>query len=286
MFDNQVKIIFVDIDGTLRNDKREITQASINAVNELEKNNVLVVLTSGRPRKYVEDIARKVGASRFIITSNGAEIYNYMDDDVVYSKFIDKASILEVCEIAKKNKLHYVITSGDKRYVNYINKNSIGNERVIEDINKEINEMKPVQIVVSETDYNKVEAIRKDIENMEKIYPVNMHKSLIDSGFERTGTIYYDLVKNGVSKGIAINFLTKYLGMQLSQVAAIGDSENDIEMIKIARIGIAMGNATENLKKEADWITNSNTNEGFGHATKIILQSNKKMEKKIFERKK
>ena len=235
-------------------------------------------MTSGRPREYVKKIAKECGTSKYIITSNGAEIYDFEEDKVIYSEGIDKESIIKVCKSAEENKLHYAITSGKERYINY--KDDQKNEIMVNDLEKLINNIQPIQIVISDSDYDKVKSLRKEIDKISNIYPINMHKSLIDEKLPRTGRIYYDLVKKGVNKGTAISIFTKYFGVSLDNVAAIGDSDNDIEMIKIAGLGIAMGNSTEGLKIKADYVTLDNTQEGFNFAAKYIINNNIKLTKK------
>ena len=278
-FSEEIKIIFVDIDGTFRNNNRQITKDSINAVKELQDTNILVVLTSGRSRKYVEKIAKEAGTSEFIISSNGAEIYNFKENTVIYSETIDKISMKQVCELANAKNVHYAITSEDKKYMNYTQKNLEIDEILIEDIEEQINNIKPVQIVVSDTKFDKIKEMRNEIEKIREIYPANMHKSLINEKFSKEGTIYYDLVKKGVNKGKAIEYFLKYIGVSINKVAAIGDSDNDLDMIKIAGLGIAMGNATEKLKQNADWVTLDNEEDGFSFAVKKILEHNRNYKK-------
>ena len=72
------KWVFSDIDGTLRNSERKITERTKESIKKLRNNNVGIILCSGRPRHEVEEVSKECGASRYIISSNGAEVYDYI----------------------------------------------------------------------------------------------------------------------------------------------------------------------------------------------------------------
>jgi hypothetical protein len=83
-----------------------------------------------------------------------------------------------------------------------------------------------------------------------------------------------EIVNKGVSKGRALKILGGYLGIEREEMIAIGDSENDIEMIKFAGLGVAVENAIDEVKKVADFITKSNMEDGVKYVIdKFILQS-------------
>lgn len=92
------------------------------------------------------------------------------------------------------------------------------------------------------------------------------------TGFDvmRTGRLSVEFNRKGTSKGRALEYLSSILGVEARQVIAIGDNENDIAMIDWAGIGIAMGNAPENVKAKAEFVTKSNEEEGVAWALETI----------------
>ena len=90
------KAIFVDIDGTLRDNNRQLSQKTIDTVKKVTDKGILVILCSGRPRKYTEEVSKMCCASKYIITSNGGNIYDYEENRVIYSYIMNKEAILKL----------------------------------------------------------------------------------------------------------------------------------------------------------------------------------------------
>jgi Cof subfamily protein (haloacid dehalogenase superfamily) len=84
---------------------------------------------------------------------------------------------------------------------------------------------------------------------------------------------YLEIVPIGVDKAKALVKLANSLGIELSQVAALGDGQNDIEMLREAGLGIAMGNASDAVKSAADWITGTNDEDGVAQAVRRLVSS-------------
>ena len=78
------KIIFIDIDGTLRNDKKEITEKTKETIRKTVEKGIYVVICSGRPTKYVEEVSKEALASNYVIGCNGGEIYDYEEKKMIY----------------------------------------------------------------------------------------------------------------------------------------------------------------------------------------------------------
>lgn len=86
-----------------------------------------------------------------------------------------------------------------------------------------------------------------------------------------SGKINFEVMSKGTSKGIAVKKFCDILGIDSKEVICIGDNENDISMIKFAGLGIAMGNATDEVKSMADFVTDTNVNDGVAKALRKIL---------------
>ena len=82
-----------------------------------------------------------------------------------------------------------------------------------------------------------------------------------------------EVMRNGSTKGDAVRYLANYFGIDKEEVMCIGDSENDLSMIKYAGTGVAMGNASEDIKSVADYVTDTNVNDGVAKAiNKFVLK--------------
>lgn len=256
------KAIFIDIDGTLRDDNRNISNITAETIKRVTKKGILVILCSGRPRKYTEDISKACTASKYIITSNGASIYDYEKNEVLYINKMDKTSIIELYKISEKVNAKFIIDSVNNRFVNKLKDLDNSEIQLKISIEEFIKENDIIQCVISDKDFDKIKSIKGQIEKIENVEIKNQHKNLIDKTAPRRGTAYYDVAAIESNKGNAIKEFCKIKNIDLKDVVAIGDSINDISMFKIVGHSVAMGNASDKVKKYADEITESNENNG------------------------
>ena len=121
---------------------------------------------------------------------------------------------------------------------------------------------------------NKILLITAEEESNQPLHIIaNSIRSVSTSAFSKPN--YLEIVPFGVNKAEALQHVTAILGLELSQVAAIGDGLNDIEMLREAGLGIAMGNAPEAVKSVADWVTGTNNEAGVAQAVrKLFIRQN------------
>jgi len=256
------KAIFIDIDGTLRDDNRNISDRTVQTIKKVTEKGILVILCSGRPRKYTEDISKACKGSNYIITSNGASIYDYEKNEILYINKMDKLAIIELYKIAEKVNVRFIMDSIDSRVVNklkYLDGSELKLETSIENFTDE-NDI--IQCVIADTDFEKMRSIKEKIEKVKNVEIKNQHKNLIDEKAPRIGTAYYDVANIESNKGNGIKEFCKIKNIDLKDVIAIGDSINDISMFKVVGHSVAMGNASDKVKEYADEITASNENDG------------------------
>ena len=111
------KAIFIDIDGTLRNDDREITYKTKEAIKNVREKGILVILCSGRPIKTTKEISKESCASNYIITSNGAYGYDYIENKCVFKNPMRREDCLEIYKIAKENDVNFIMNTEMGRVV-------------------------------------------------------------------------------------------------------------------------------------------------------------------------
>lgn len=263
--------IFIDIDGTLRNSEHEITQRTIKAIKNVVKEGILVVICSGRPRTYTENISRQCGASHYIITSNGGNIYDYEKQEILYTDTMNKKACLELYKIAEKANARFIMNVGANRVVTKLKHFDGSEEELKGDIETFLKENNVIQCVIADTNFDKIKNLKKEIEKIKGVEIKNQHKSLLDSNAPKTGSFYYDIANLDSCKGNAIQKFCELKQINTKDVIAIGDDVNDISMFKIVGYSVVMENAIKEVKKYADEITTSNDEEGVAYFLEKLL---------------
>lgn len=229
------KAVFIDIDGTLRNSKKQLTQKTIDTVKKVTEKGVLVVLCSGRPRKYTEDVSRACHASRYIITSGGGDIYDYEEEKILYLRVMNKKALLELYEIAEKVDARYIMNVDAGRVVTKV-KYPDQDIKLTVPIKEFVYSHDVVQCVIEDSDFDKINSIIPDVEKIKSVEIKNRHKSLVNSSFTREGSIYCDVANVETSKGSGIVKLCEILNIDLKDTIGIGDDNNDMSMFETVRI--------------------------------------------------
>lgn len=249
-----IKIVFVDLDGTLRDSKGKISIRAKKIIKKLKDIGINVVFITGRPVPYTVKLAKQFDPSSFVVCSNGAEVFNYLSKRIIYKSTIMNSDILFLNNLIDRYHLYFLANTIDKVYTNR-EFDSIGKKYVksLTDIDADIN-----QIVIESFKIEDMKLFRRDLEENANFKIINKSKNVDDS--ERI--LYYDLVNNDVSKGSAIRELCAFLNIPLDRTMGIGDSMNDLEMLEVCSYKVAMGNAIEEIKNISNYETLSNDEDG------------------------
>ena len=270
-----IKLICIDMDGTLLKDQQVVSEENKKAIKEAIEKGVKIAITTGRMYDCAKLYSKEIGLDTPIIASNGAFI-GYKDK-VIYNNPLSISNIKAFLNVTKKYNLKAYVTTNFGIISNYelpenhvykvLNKTLNENEKikllVVSDMNKAIEEYNGQILKGVCVDANHIEELikaRKELENL------NMDIEIVSSWSDN-----FEIMKKGSSKGEAVEALTKYLGLKEDEVMCIGDSENDLSMIKYAGVGVAMGNAIERIKESADYITDTNVNDGVAKAIKKFV---------------
>jgi HAD-superfamily hydrolase, subfamily IIB len=269
------KLVCLDMDGTLLNDNKEVSDKNKEGIKRLLENDIKVAVTTGRPYVNAGYFADLIGQDLPIIASNGAYIYE-KGEGVIYSKSLSKGNVINIIRTLKENGYSPQFHGAKDIYTEKLEYSAL----FISKLNQIIPEKNRMKINVlntfDEIIYNYKDEFLKCIlidEDEEKLLKLKEQlKKLKGIEVVSSSKINIEIMEKGISKGEAVGNLAKYLGIGLNQVAAIGDNENDLSMIKRAGLGIAMGNAADLVKKEAKNITLSNNEDGVFYAIdKFIL---------------
>ena len=256
------KAVFLDLDGTLLDDNKNISQENYDAIEYVTKNNGFVILSSGRPISATRIFWEKTKASRYFIYSNGAGIFDTQANETIFSAIIEKNICLDLYNYAISNNLCIRFDTPYGRYITdldySINTDVILNEDIIEFLNKEdILQISFLTKIKNNIFENAIDYINKKYNHFIKI---ENRYTFINKNNEYIYT--FNLVNTITSKGNAISGLCKFLHIDINDTIAIGDDLNDISMIKTVGLGVAMENAKPEVKKVAKQITIDNNHSG------------------------
>ncbi|MEE3350636.1 MAG: Cof-type HAD-IIB family hydrolase [Candidatus Gastranaerophilaceae bacterium] len=260
-----IKMVATDIDGTILNWDFEFSPEVIECVKKLTKNGIKVVLVTGRMHRAALKLAQKLELETPIVSYQGGLIKE-QSGKTLYEKTMDVNRAKEVIKWAKENNVHINLYMDDVLYVENDNiavKRYTG-ERYIpyEVCNFDGLEIKNV---------NKILAI--DFDDAEKVTGwVNYLRQKMPELYIVKSTPYFCEISNPeAKKSCAVEFLSNYYGIKKEEILTIGDQNNDIELLKSGGVAVAMGNATDELKKYADFVTDTIDNNGFVKAVEKFV---------------
>ena len=283
---DRIRLIGLDLDGTLLNNKKQINLLDEDRIKKAMEKGIIVVPVTGRPQKGIPNNIEKLFHSSYMITSNGAVTTDVKLQKNIDSAYLSSKKVLDIVELIQRQKEDIkveIFADG----IGYVQKKQL-------DIIKELYRGTHLEYYfhVSRIPVNNINSLivsrNDDIAEIsimtESIAIKNKIQKLL-AGFEEikiTSSVQTDLEINATNagKGLALLRLAKRLGIHNSEIMACGDSGNDIEMLQTVEIAVAMGNATEEVKKVADYITLSNEENGVAYAIdRFILKDTIRKEK-------
>ena len=281
------KLIAIDLDGTLLNSYGEISNKNKKAIKYALDKGVRVILASGRDTQTIKRISLELGIEGFLISGNGATVYDIKNEKSIYENFINKSKALEIIRICKENSIFFniytnmgIITESLNYNVkvfnnenNYRPNSKRTNIEVVSDIYSYIekNDFDILKIIICDESKiifnNIIDKLRK-IKNVEILVVEHMSKKIIKSGTEEYLIEYFytEVTNKNANKWNCIEYLSEKLDINESEIMCIGDNMNDYEMIKHAGLGIAMKNSALEKENVADYITDDNNSDGVGNA--------------------
>lgn len=288
------QLITIDLDGTLLNSYGEVSDRNREAIKSVIQKGAKVVLTSGRPIASVKSLALELNCTPYIICGNGAITYDIQKEEVIYNRFIEKNKILQIIKICEENSIFYAVYREDVIITKSLNYNMLffhqENAKKAEDKKTKINLIPNVYTYIQESenenylklticDENKIIFDRilqklRTIKNIDVLDVAHMSRKIIKDGTQDIQIEYYytEITNQNVDKWGAILDLTKKLDIPIEKVMAIGDNVNDVEMIKQAGLGIAMGESAPTVKEIADRIVADNDADGVAEALDTYLE--------------
>ncbi len=258
-----IKMVVSDMDGTLLNSNLEISQENLNAINDLREKGIRFCIATGRPEQLLKEYIDPLRMEDPIIMYNGSVIGHPFQKEKLYELKLDKEDVKSIIEYCEENdiicmpyskdkiisKPNYRVDFFEERNKNLEEKNKTVFED-IRDIDKIINENNINKILLIENDKEKYAKIKKMLATYPQFEIVTSQKGFID------------INPRGASKGNALKVLADHFGYKLSEIVVFGDQDNDVSMLEIAGMSVAMANASVNAKKVSKYATVSNNDSG------------------------
>ena len=258
------QLIVMDLDGTALNSSNIMPENLHNILSFLkDSRGCRVILASGRSVSSMKPIAQKLRLKAPLITLNGGVIIDPVSDKIHFEKNLEQNIYSESIKILQRLHVNFVIFSSTVVYaekpshITEILKKYTDNK--IEWITNYTSVKLPVKILFIPESKEAIALIKK--------HTLHLDIDIIDSGFR-----FVEIVPKGVNKGAALEMVSEMLGIPRKGIIAFGDNENDIEMLQYAGTGVAMGNAPDHVKKEADMVTETNDNDGVFNILKQIFE--------------
>lgn len=260
----ELKAIFLDLDGTLNNDEKQITARTRNVLMQAQKQGIRLVLASARPSPglYKErDILELSRYGGILMSYNGGRIVDAATGQVLFETAMDLCQAKQMLERLKELPVTVILDDGHRFYVTdplgykvaYECRNNAMECTQVEDLAAFL-QFAPVKLLMSV----QPEMLSKVQAQIAAILPRSLR-------VVQTAPFYLEIIPAAIHKGRGVLDTCAALEIDPLHTVAFGDAENDIPMLKAAGIGVAMGNAAEAVKAAADAITRSNNEDGIAH---------------------
>jgi Cof subfamily protein (haloacid dehalogenase superfamily) len=265
----RIALVVSDVDGTLVTKDKTLTDAAKRAVQRLKDAGIGFTITSSRPAIGMRFLIEPLGITLPVGPFNGSSIVDpqlhpveqHVIPAVTAKNCVDLLNKYGV-DIWLFTNEQWFVRGGDGEYVSHEQHTIRADPTIIEDFTPHLSTA--CKIVGASSDEP---LLRRCEAEMQKL--VGTQATAV-----RSQTYYLDVTPPGFDKGTFVQAMAKRLGISTDAVATIGDMQNDLAMFKKSGLSIAMGNATDDVKKQATHATTSNENEGFAGAIEMILKNN------------
>lgn len=281
-----IKLIASDLDGTMFEKGNVIPETNLKAINDINNSNINFTICTGKTYSLFKNICEDIGTG-YGIFGNGNQIINLKTGEEIYRKLLRNEDVLFCINTAKKLKLHVHLYTNKEviteklLYMDLRNFELTKNDKnidlefkIVTDIQEYLGRENPdiLKLVIS---------AEKDLASLKKEFSKNrnLQVNLIRKVDKYRDEIigkeyeYLDIMPAGINKEQALEVLENYLKIDKSEVLAIGDNLNDLEMIKDSGVGIAVANAYDEVKEVANYTTTTTAqNGGFAEAVYKFIE--------------
>ena len=255
------KVLVLDIDGTLTNSKKEITEATKQAIWSIMDKGHKVILASGRPTPGMHRYEAELELTKrggYLLSFNGAKIVDCVSKEVLFQKILPLSVVPQLHQFAKENGTGLITYQGDTVI------SAFEPDEYVE-LEARINGL-PIRVVeefVEFVNYDINKCILTAPGEQAAIFEKQLQEMFGDTlSIYRSEPFFIEIMPMNVDKAASLDKMLPAIGMSREQTVCCGDGFNDISMIKYAQTGVAMGNAQSAVKEAADYITATNDEDG------------------------
>lgn len=264
------KLIAMDLDGTLLNDQKVITEKTKAALMAAQNKGIRLALASARPSPGLfreRDALDMQNFNGILMSYNGGRIVDAETGKVLFETSMDLQETKQVLRQLEKLPVTPILDDGAKFYVTdkdgyKVDYECRNNNMICSEVGNlaDFLTFAPIKILMS--------VQPEELPIVQKQIAAFLPESLT---VVQTAAFYLEIIPKVINKGQGIRDICKVLDMEPAEVIAFGDAENDIPMLRAAGMGVAMGNAQETVKAAADMVTLSNNDDGIAAALEKLL---------------
>lgn len=264
-----IKLIAIDLDGTLLNDQKKISQQNIDTLKKAKAQGVKIVICTGRPLVSIHGFIETLGLNEvgdYSITFNGGLVQKNDTGESLAEFLVSVSQVKEVYQEMTRLGLPIDVVSDDT--VIHLKPNPQGYPSIYQQLNPLLKFVDQTPAALSEeVRYNKM-VVPVEANYLDQRIPLIAPHFLEEFTVVKSRDCLLEILNKKVSKAKGIALLGQHLGITQEEVMAIGDEDNDLSMVEYAGIGVAMANGSERVKQAAQFITTSNQEDGVAHAIK------------------
>jgi len=271
----KIRLIALDLDGTLLDSQKYLSPGNRRALLKCIQKGIEVVPCTGRIWSGVPDFIREFPGIRYAITVNGAIVEDIYEKKILDERKLNWQQTVEILELAGHFQTMYDVYIdgsgwGEARFMERME--DYGISPVIKKMIKETRRIVPnviEEVKMRACSVEKINYFFGDLQERQRAREALLLRGdvLVSSSFPNN----LEINAPGAAKGEALLRLAEKLGIEPQQTMGFGDGENDLTLIQKAGIGVAMGNAVESLKEEADYVTSTNDEDGVAAALEHLL---------------
>ena len=265
------KLLVLDVDGTLLNDAKEISKRTLAALLKVQQMGVRIVLASGRPTYGLMPLAKLLELGNyggFILSYNGGQIISADNGEILFERRINPEMIPYLEKKARKNEFAIFTYHDDVILTDSPDNIHIQREAMLNDLKIVQEDELSIAIDFAPCKCMLVSDDEMALQELEDHWKRRLNGAL---DVFRSEPYFLEVVPCAINKANTLGVLLEQLEIEREDVIAIGDGVCDVTMIQLAGMGVAMGNAQDSVKACADWVTDSNENEGVAVAVEKLI---------------
>ena len=260
------RLLAIDLDGTLLPPDHIITPRTYAILQRAATADIRIVIATGRVPTIFRSLLGRLPLNAPQITSNGAAIIDIQTNRVLQEQFIPATEVLTAIEALRSLDLQLCYYTSEHLYMESSFYAMHDSDYLTNIAAQEIDDITNLaqQPCLKLGAFGDASSIRAKRQRLDQIFKGQLYVT-------QTSPRWLEVLHPGVSKANALKIIVQNFNIQPEEVLAIGDNHNDIEMLRYAGLGIAMGNAHDEVKRVADYVTLKNTEEGVAFALEKFL---------------